>query len=105
MCSKRRNTGLVLQCLQEECAEVIQIASKISRFGAYSRNPEDPNSLSNIELLHQEIGDVYAVLEVLKNQTVLTIDDELIEKMKQKKLEKLEIYLPYICEEDNKRRE
>jgi hypothetical protein len=45
MNSKRRSTGLVLQCLQEECAEVIQAASKISRFGAYSRNPEDPNSL------------------------------------------------------------
>lgn len=101
MKNKRRNTSLVLQCLQEECAEVIVISSKINRFGAYSRNPENSASLSNIELLHQEIGDVLAILEVLKNQTVLTIDDELIEKMKQNKLEKLEIYLPYICEDVN----
>lgn len=101
MISKHRDTGLVLQCLQEECAEVIQIASKINRFGAYSRNPEDPASLSNIELLHQEIGDVLAIFEVLKYQTSLTFDDELIEKMKQRKLEKLEVYLPYICEDGN----
>lgn len=94
--NNQRHTGLVLQCLQEECAEVIQIASKINRFGPFSKNPEDSNSLSNIELLHQELGDVYAILEILKTQTQLVIDDELIEKMKQKKLSKLEIYLPYI---------
>lgn len=101
MSSKRRDTGLVLQCLQEECAEVIQIASKIIRFGAYSRNPEDPHSKSNIELLHQEIGDIHALLEVLKTQTSLTIDDNLIEVAKRKKLAKLEKYLPYICKEHN----
>jgi len=101
MSSKRRSTSLVLQCLQEECAEVIQIASKIIRFGAHSRNPEHPDAQSNIDLLHQEIGDVFAILEVLKTQTSLTIDDNLIEVAKRKKLAKLEKYLPYIDEVGN----
>lgn len=55
----------LLGLLQEECAEVIQIVSKIRRFGYESYNPFDPSGKSNLTLLQDEIGDVYAVMALL----------------------------------------
>lgn len=55
-----------LSILQEECAEVIQIISKIRRFGINSFHPEDPNRLSNRERLVAELGDVKALVDLIK---------------------------------------
>ena len=54
----------LLGLLQEECAEVIQIVSKIRRFGLESVNPYDPTH-NNRTLLEHEIGDVRLIIQLL----------------------------------------
>ena len=46
-----------LDILQEECAEVIQVASKCKRFG----------TKSNRERLTQEIGDLYCMIQIIQD--------------------------------------
>lgn len=73
----------ILNILQEECAEVIQVISKIRRFGmddAYSGK-------TNRENLTQEIGDVLLLTELLKAHDVYK--DEEIQVSKLSKASKL----------------
>jgi hypothetical protein len=56
----------LLGLLQEECAEVIQIASKIRRFGMESVNPYDTSGKNNRTLLQDEIGDVKLIVALLQ---------------------------------------
>ena len=49
-------TKEVMDILQEECAEVIQAVSKISRFGIDNMKPGKP--LTNREHLEEELGDM-----------------------------------------------
>lgn len=56
------NKTLVI--LQEECAELIHIISKIHRFGMESRG--------NRRRLIQEVGDVVALIEVLMDENIMT---------------------------------
>lgn len=75
-----------LNILQEECAEVIQAASKIKRFGIYnSKSVYDPNNLQNLEL---ELGDVLAMIDLCIEAGV-GITPEGIEVAKQAKKERL----------------
>lgn len=60
----------LLGILQEECAEVIQVISKIRRFGIQSFHPDDPKQTRNRELLAQEIGDIYGMVEMLIDEVV-----------------------------------
>lgn len=55
----------LLDLLAEECAEVIQIVSKIKRHGLHSFHPRDP-SVDNVSLLHHELGDVLAAQQLLE---------------------------------------
>jgi hypothetical protein len=55
----------LLQKLQEECAEVIQIASKINRFGLLSFNPDDPKKTTNSQLLAKEIIDLQTIISMV----------------------------------------
>lgn len=80
-----------LRILQEECAEVIQIVSKIQRFGLYSFNPQIENAKNNLELLHVEVGDVMALVKLLKDRDVLS--EEMLYEAVTRKLEKLPRYL------------
>lgn len=52
----------VLNILQEECAEVIQAASKIKRFGLIGKRGDD---ITNLDSLEMEIGDVLTLIEML----------------------------------------
>lgn len=54
-----------LNILQEECAEVIQIASKIKRFGINSR--KDGCELNNLQNLVLELGDVLAMIDMCRD--------------------------------------
>jgi len=45
--------------LMEECAETIQIVSKIMLFGYDEVNALDPSGPSNRERLEQELGDIW----------------------------------------------
>lgn len=80
-----------MSVLQEECAEVIQAVSKINRFGMNG----EWEGVTNKQALIQEIGDVLAMINVLVEDTDINIDIEDIEIAIQKKLKKLEIFLPH----------
>ena len=75
-------TKEVMDILQEECAEVIQAVSKISRFGLDNLKPGKPKT--NREHLEEELGDLYAMIEILQE-----LD---IERAAEAKREKLKIW-------------
>jgi hypothetical protein len=55
----------LLALLSEECGEVVAIIGKIQRHGFDSRNPDEPDSLTNRLLLEKEIGHVRAAVHLL----------------------------------------
>ncbi len=59
--------------LSEECAEVVQVVSKINRFGLYSVHPDKP-TVTNADHLEEEVGDALAIIEMLTNAGYLTKD-------------------------------
>jgi NTP pyrophosphatase (non-canonical NTP hydrolase) len=66
-------TKEVLDILQEECAEVIQAVSKISRFGLDNYKPGKPKT--NREHLEDEVGDVLAMIDILCSMNVIGHDN------------------------------
>jgi hypothetical protein len=72
----------VLTILQEECAEVIVDISKCFRFG-----PDqimEGQELSNIQRLEKELGDVEAMVELLKDLKVGVTKQGITEAKKKK---------------------
>lgn len=70
----------ILQILQEECAEVIQAASKCVRFGTEE----------NLLHLEREIGDIVCILDIMHKHDMVShtkLDEYVAEKY-----EKLEKY-------------
>ena len=67
----------ILNILQEECAEVIQVISKIRRFGL----DDDYSGKTNREKLTQEVGDVLLLIDLLQAHGLCT-PEELQELMK-----------------------
>ena len=74
-----------LDILQEECAEVIQAVSKISRFGLDNLKPGKPKT--NREHLEEELGDLVAMIDILTRNGV--VDSANIEMAATAKIEKL----------------
>ena len=56
-------TKELLLILQEECAEVTQAVSKCMRFGPDQMKPG--KNRTNINMLEEEIGDLFAMVELL----------------------------------------
>lgn len=85
-------TEYLLTQLGEECAEVIQAASKIQRFGFESKSPY--NGKTNRENLTQEIIDIMGIVDMLVNEDILVAfnEDRIIEAIKKKK-EKVNKYI------------
>jgi NTP pyrophosphatase (non-canonical NTP hydrolase) len=81
-----------LLILAEECSEVIKVITKTFRFGLDSKNPYIPDSPTNKEELIQEIGDVMAMVELLKD-SALELTDDSLKLAKQKKIDKLNQWL------------
>ena len=75
----------VMDILQEECAEVIQAVSKISRFGIDNFKPGKPKT--NREHLEEELGDMLAMICILEKMGV--IDQDALEHATKAKIEKL----------------
>lgn len=75
----------LLVILQEECAEVSQVISKIHRYGLYSYNPITHES--NDKLLHKEIGDLLCMIDLCIEQSLL--DQQTLEEQKKLKRAKL----------------
>lgn len=78
--------------LVEECAEVVQAMSKINRFGINSVSPYE-GSVSNRQALVSELGDVLAMIELLKDVPYFSITDEELEVAKAKKIKKMNYWL------------
>jgi NTP pyrophosphatase (non-canonical NTP hydrolase) len=78
----------VFDITQEECAEVIQAISKIGRFGLDNYKPGKPKT--NREHLEEELGDLYAMIEILQEMDVVSWAN--IEKAAVAKKEKLKIW-------------
>ena len=80
-----KTTKEVMDILQEECAEVIQAVSKISRFGIDNFKPGKPKT--NREHLEEELGDMLAMIDIMLEKSVISQDK--LELAKQAKIEKL----------------
>lgn len=74
-----------LEILAEECAEVIQIKSKIVRFGMDDVWPA--RGMSNREALEQELGDVLALVDILIGNGVLSLEG--LVAARERKIEKM----------------
>lgn len=83
-----KQTKEVLDILQEECAEVIQAVSKISRFGLDNFKPGKPKT--NRAHLEEELGDMLAMLDILLEKEIIT--QSALEAAKQAKIEKLKTW-------------
>jgi NTP pyrophosphatase (non-canonical NTP hydrolase) len=75
----------VMDILQEECAEVIQAVSKISRFGIDNLKPGKPKT--NREHLEEELGDLLAMIDILCGMGAVDLDNLRVAKLA--KIEKL----------------
>ena len=58
-----------MDILQEECAEVIQIVSKIRRFGIDEIHLK--SGISNRQMLCEEVGDVLCMIDLLRELKIL----------------------------------
>jgi NTP pyrophosphatase (non-canonical NTP hydrolase) len=74
-----------MDILQEECAEVIQAVSKISRFGLDNLKPGKPKT--NREHLEEELGDLLAMIDILHDMDIVSWDK--LDAAKAAKIEKL----------------
>lgn len=87
-------TEYLLSCLIEECAEVIQRATKAQRFGLREIQPEQ--DLTNEQRLAYELSDLIGTVDLLKEQGVrLAFSGDAIER-KQAKVRK---YMDYSREQ------
>lgn len=78
-------TKEVMDILQEECAEVIQAVSKISRFGIDNSKPG--TEYTNREHLEEELGDMLAMIDILREMNVVSWGN--MEVAKRAKIDKL----------------
>ncbi len=60
-----------MDLLQEECSEIIQIISKIRRFGFDSYSPYDPERRTNRRLFNDEVGDFEVLKKFLMDRDIL----------------------------------
>ena len=78
----------VMDIAQEECAEVIQAISKISRFGADNLKPGKPKT--NRQHLEEELGDLMAMVDILQRMDIVSWTN--IEAAQVAKFEKLKLW-------------
>ena len=77
----------LLVILQEECAEVSQVISKIHRFGMNAQHPDTKEH--NIDDLHKEVGDLLCMVELCIEKGILSEKELfLCTAMKREKLKK-----------------
>jgi len=81
-------TREILIILQEECAEVIQDVAKCFRFGPDQVHLNSPDGRTQIQNLEKELGDVMAMIELLKDENI-GVTTEGVEKAMREKFIKL----------------
>lgn len=80
-----------LDLLIEECTEVIKAACKIKRFGYWSTY--GGNHPPNIEELIAELGDVMAIMTLMKVEGEINVDG--VEDARNDKLERMRPYVRF----------
>jgi NTP pyrophosphatase (non-canonical NTP hydrolase) len=80
----------ILTIAQEECAEVIQVISKIFRFGLGHEHISSHRGITNTEKLNEEVGDLLAMIDLLIDEGIL--DTAQLTDAKQRKIDKLRIW-------------
>ena len=78
----------ILTILAEECAEVIQDVAKCFRFGPDQVHLNSKDGRTQIQNLEKELGDVMAMIELLKDENI-GVTDAGIERAKHEKFAKL----------------
>lgn len=63
----------ILRILQEECGEVVQMVSKVCRFGIDGQHLKDGST--NRERLAEELGDLACMLQLAVTSGIITEDD------------------------------
>src|ERR1035437_6355528 len=89
---------ILLTILAEECVETAQRATKAIRFTLEEVQPnleQNPEKLTNAERILYEFNDIWAVLELLKEEGIFPNVCLLNEEMIDKKKIKLTKYLDY----------
>lgn len=89
-------TEHLLDILIEECAEVIQRATKAKRFGLKETQPGQEHD--NAERISYELADLFAVVELLEEEEALVEPHYLDGAILNAKKEKVEKYLKYSVE-------
>ena len=84
----------VLGILTEECAELIQAASKIDRFGLDGKHPLRKEN--NTEEFIQELGDVCAIIAILVLKYGDKFPQENVSKAILKKIAKVKKYYKHL---------
>ena len=86
----------LVTCLAEEGSEITKAATKVLRFGWYDHHPKT-GDIYNIDLLQQELVDLVAVLEILKQDHKSNLTEIPEDKLALKK-EKIYQYIAYAKE-------
>jgi len=89
----------ILTILIEECAEVIQAATKIKRFGLDSNN-QGINEHDNHIHMSMEVGDLMAMIKLSEDNGI--IDSQTVRNSATQKLYKLDKFSTYIKSKDTK---
>jgi NTP pyrophosphatase (non-canonical NTP hydrolase) len=63
----------LIALLAEEAGEVVQVCGKILRHGMYSHHPV--TKVTNNESLHRELGDVFAVIQLLERDLNISMPE------------------------------
>jgi hypothetical protein len=86
-------TTYLFVCVIEECAEVIQRACKIIRFGSLEVEPG--HKVDNLARFSVEWNDLITVVRLLKERKVDVFEDGFLQEMKREKVKK---YMNYSAE-------
>jgi hypothetical protein len=70
----------LFHCLSEECGEVVQVLGKIGRFGENDFHPKT-GSIPNIELLSNELNDLFSIAAMLGWEPNLEANAAKVEKV------------------------
>ena len=93
----------ILDITQEEAAEVIQVISKMKRFGIGASYLRDGDGKNNIDALNAEVGDLLVMIDLLMSYNIL--DPQKIKSAKTKKIEKLKVWSNIYEQNQNKEQE
>jgi NTP pyrophosphatase (non-canonical NTP hydrolase) len=80
----------IMTIAQEECAEVIQVISKMQRFGIGAAYLREGEHVTNIDALNKEVGDLLVMLDLLREEGIL--DSAALEQAKSHKISKLKTW-------------